>query len=410
MLLLPLLLLTLLSAFYAGSEAAIFSQDMRRLQRPGPGVFSPKLKKTLLGWLKRPERVITGLLIGNLIVNIGLTNLSETWAHGSFGDFQHRTIILPIVITLYLLTFGEVIPKIVALVFKDIWIRSLQLPLRFWFRITGKLTIPFDRLTTSIVKPLKPIKSELSEPELVEAVRFAEDHGLLKPEEMRMLSRSIAFYHNTVYSAMIPRSQLLMLPAGTTVAQGKKAFIGSNHSFAAIYDHKSREIQGVIHLRGIVQLVLGKKNQLSSKIFEVDFLPASLSLSAALSALMEERRDLAAIVDEAGAFIGMVTMRGITNHILGASFSAAPQDEYLTPLDARRFKVAGSMPLDRFNEVFRTNFNAEISETIGGFILEKLDGFPQADADLEIDGLLFKNFEVDQRQLRSFQLMRKKNG
>lgn len=410
MLLLLLFLLTLACAFFSGSEAAIFSQDSARLARSSGAVFTAKLRKTIIGWLKRPERIITGLLLGNLIVSIAITDLGETYIASQFGTIPHGHIILPIVITLYVLTFGEVIPKIVALVFKDSWIRVLQLPLRIWFRIAHRFTMPFDRLTTSVVKPLKPVKSELSEHELVDAVRFAEEHGLLKGEEMRMLSRSIAFYNNTVYSAMIPRSQLLMLPDGSSVAQCRKAFRGSTSSFATIYKRNSVEIAGVVYLRGVVQLLLSRKKNLEQKVYPVDFLPASLSLSAALQTLMQSRRDLAGVVDEAGAFIGMVTLRGIIDHILGASFSAQPDDQYLTALDSRRFRVSAQMPLDRFNELFRTNLRAQVSETIGGFILEKLDGFPHEDDEIEVGSLLFKNFQLNERKITEFVLHLRRNG
>lgn len=405
-----IIVLTLLSAFYSGSEAAIFSQDIGRLQRIGGERFHHKLRKNIIAWLKRPERIITGLLLGNLIVNIAMTNLAETIITSEFGNFAHREIVLSLFITLYVLTFGEVIPKIIALIFKDTWVRLLHLPLRGWFRFTGRVTIPFDRLTAALVKPLKPVKSTLSETELVEAVRFAEDHGLLRAEEMLMLSRSIAFYHNDIYSAMIPRSQTLMLPEGTSLAQARKAFMASQHNFAVIYRKNSVEIEGVVYLRGVVQLLLARKKDLRDKMHPVDFLPASFSLSEALSALMQNRRDLAVVVDEAGAFIGAVTLRGIINHILGASFTAAPKDQYLTQLDSKRYRVSAQMPLDRFNEIFRTNLNAEISETIGGFILERLDGFPHGDKEVEIGALVFKSFRVEEHRIRDFVLVVKKNA
>jgi CBS domain containing-hemolysin-like protein len=225
-----------------------------------------------------------------------------------------------------------------------------------------------------------------------------------------MLSRSIAFYHNDIYSAMIPRSQALMLPEGTSVAQARKAFSGSPHNFAVIYRKNSVEIEGVVYLRGVVQLLLARKKELSDKMHPVEFLPVSLSLSEALSALMHNRRDLAVVVDEAGAFIGAVTLRGIINHILGASFTAAPKDQYLTQLDSRRYRVSAQMPLDRFNEIFRSNLNAEISETIGGFILERLDGFPHGEKEIEIGSLVFKSFRVDEHRIRDFVLVVKKNA
>lgn len=410
MLLLSLVFLTLASGFFSGSEAAIFSQDTNRLLRAHSHKFTPQLRKTLVGWLRRPERIITGLLLGNLIVNIGMTNLWETWIIGKFGEFAQRHVVLPILITLYVLTFGEVIPKIIALTFKDTWVSILQLPLRIWFRFSARFTAPFDKLTQRLVKPLQPAESALGEAELVEAVRFAEDHGLLTGEEMRMLSRSIAFYHNTVYSAMIPRSQILLLPEGSSLAAARKAFLASAQNFAAIYRKNSNEIVGVVYLRGVIQLKLFGRKELADKIYPVEFLPASLSLSAALSTLMKSRRDLAAVVDEAGAFIGMVTLRGITNHILGASFSPVPQDVYLEQLDNRRYRVQGQMPLDRFNEIFRTNLTAKLSETVGGFLLEQLDGFPRGDEELQIGNLLFRSFTLEEHRIRSFILTVKRNG
>lgn len=410
MLLFVLIILTFACAFFSGSEAAIFSQDAGRLSRSVVPGFSLKLRKTLLGWLKRPERVITGLLLGNLIVSIGITDLGETWIVSQFGPVPHAHILLPIVITLYVLTFGEVIPKIVALVFKDGWLRFLHLPLRGWFRFANRFTLPFDKLTSAAIKSVKPVKSQLSETELVEAVRFAEEHGLLKGEEMRMLSRSIAFYNNTLYSAMIPRSQVLMLPAGVSVAQCRKAFRNTPYSFAVIYRHKNREIAGVVYLRGVVQLLLSRKKALEQKMYPVDFLPASLSLSAALQALMQNRRDIGAVIDETGTFIGMVTLRGIIDNILGASFVATPDDPYLRAIDARRYEVSAQMPLDRFNELFRTTLRAQVSETIGGFILEKLDGFPHEDDEIDLGSLVFRNFEMADNRITRFKLVVKRHG
>ncbi|HRP70192.1 MAG TPA: CNNM domain-containing protein [Turneriella sp.] len=410
MLFLLILILTLFSAFFSGSEAAIFSQDIRRLKRGTTDVFSPKLRKTIIGWLKKPERVITGIILGNLVVNIAITDAGEAWLIELFADFNQRHVLFPLIITLYILTFSEVIPKIIALVFKDLWIRALQLPLRGWFRLSNRFTIPFDKIANAAVKSLKGVKSDLTESELLEAVRFAERHGLLKGEEMHMLSRSIAFHHNTIYAAMIPRSQLLMLPAHSTLSQCKKAFSQSTHSFATIYKKNPRDIQGVVYLRGVVQLALLKKKEIEEKMYSLDFLPASMSLSRSLSFLIDARRDLAGVVDESGAFMGMVTLRGILNHILGSSFKTAPVDEYLTPIDARRYRVAAQMPLDRFNEIFRTTFDAALAETIGGFLLEKFDGFPHNDAEIEIGSLVFKDFLVADHKITSFVLWVKKNA
>lgn len=405
-----ILLLTLFSGFFSGSEAAIFSQDSARLKRAHTNPFSPSLRNTIALWLKKPERIITGLLLGNLIVNIGITHSAETWILSLFGTFNHRHIVLPIVITLYVLAFGEVIPKVLALLFKDKWIQVLEVPLRIWFRLAQFFTAPFDRLTAAIVNPLGQERVRLTENELMEAVRIAEDHGLLTSAEMRMLSRSIAFHHNTVYAAMQARSQILLLSEDSSVQKVRKAFSASGQNFAAIYRKNSTEVVGVMYLRGIVQLQLSRQKNLSSKIHSIDFLPASLSLSNALASLMRERRDIAAVIDEAGAFLGLVTLRGIINHVLGASFSSVRTDADLEKLDNRRYRIGGKMPLDRFNEIFRTDFDAELSETIGGFLLEKLDGFPREDAEIRIGSLIFRNMEIEDHRLLRFVLVVKRGA
>ncbi|MCS6971639.1 MAG: CNNM domain-containing protein [Turneriella sp.] len=408
--LLLLAILTLASGFFSGSEAAIFSQDASRLLRMRSEEIAASLRKTVLGWLRRPERVITGLLLGNLIVNIALTDLWESWFAAVFGDFPQKHMVLPLLITLYVLAFGEVVPKVIALNFHDHWIRLFEVPLQIWLRISARITTPLDHLTAKLTKPIKVEDTPLGEVELIEAVRFAEDHGLIKSEETRMLSRAIAFYHNTLYTAMIPRSQLLLLPQGISLARARRAFLDSAHDFAAIYQRNSNRIVGVVYLRGIVQLQLAGKKNIATKIFPVDFLPASFSLSAALSALIAGRRNIAAVIDEAGTFIGMVTLRGITNHILGASFAAVPQDAHLEKLDRNRYRVAAQMPLDRFNEIFRTQLSGEHSETIGGYIVEILDGFPRREDSVRIGKLVFSDFVMEEHRLRHFTLTVKNNN
>jgi len=412
MLIFALLVLTLLCAFYAGSEAAIFSHEATQVERSLNRDFKARHRRTLLGWLKRPERVITGLLLGNLIASILLTELGETWFKRSIGDFPESHFVLPVVITLYVLTFGEVIPKIVALVFKSIWVRVLELPLRVWLRLAAKITQPVDALAAAMVKKLKPVGTNLSEKELVEAVRFAEEHGLVKGEEMRMLSRSIAFYHNTVYAAMIPRSKLLLLPERMSTQKARQAFGETEFNFAAIYAKVSREITGVIHLRGIIQLMLTRKKEISSKMHAIDFFPASMSLSDALSQMKASRRDLAGVIDEAGAFIGMVTLKTIMHHILGASFVESLSGEHVQELEqgpGKRYRILAQMPLDRFNETFRTALSATLGETIGGFILEKFDGFPHEEDTLEFGNLTFKDFVIEGHKISSFVLVARRN-
>lgn len=406
------LALIFLSAFFSGSESALFSLKESELTRFKESRFQRFKKVARL--MKDPEGVLIAILLGNLGINIAISLAGHRIVFEIFEGSRNIDLISLLFLTVTLVIFAETIPKVFAIRYSQSWsVRSTPL-LNIWLWLSKPFAIPALALTRFWNTGEDSGKKNIKEKELIEAVESAQNRGLLGEDEEGMLKRAIRFYHDTAYNVMVPKSECLMIPDNLDYASTAQIFHEQKTPAAVVYDHKTDKVVGYIHVRSLIPLRLskkpGKKISIKPAIQEILFLPKTLSLDVILEEFLKRQVEVAAVVDEMGEFSGILRMKEIFQSLMGdldeefrQNIAAAVEDVVKVKKDT--FIVEGSMTLNKFNEHFESDLNSETSETISGFLIEKLDGYPRSDTILEIQNMKFFSMELYKNRIAKARLI-----
>lgn len=401
-------LLFLLSGIFSGSETAIFSLNTSQKEK-----FRRRRKINARAawinlWLRTPEKTLSSILFANLAVNIAISETGNDFLSNIIGkDVQNFSVYSLLIITVFLLIFAEILPKIIALKTSEIWVQFFSPILRFWFWFSQLLVYPIYKLTMIIVSRFDQYQKDYDEQDLLESIHYADTMGVIEQEEKTILMRSVLFHHDTVHNAMVPRSSVFMLPHDITPAKAKKSFIEKGHQIALIYHEKDGHIIGFLHVRNLLAVLYRRLKSLRSQTQEILFFPESLSLKAAMGEFMRNKKEVAAVVDESGEFSGLITFKDILTRIVGGTDPDSEAELLTVESDITRVKdniyqIDGDLDLNTFNDYFNLALEVKEAETLSGFLMEKLDGFPQSSTILNLNGLKFFNMKLNGYRIHSF--------
>lgn len=405
------LLLLFLSAILSGSESAIFSLPEASRER---FTKSEKLRgQWILKWLYFPNRTLAAILLGNLAVNtlLSLTgdSLVKTWFS---GQELRLSLISLFSITLIILIVAEIIPKVIAIQFSEAWVLFWSPFLKLWFMLADILARPLDAVARWFNR-FGQSDTTVSERDLVKAIRMAGQHGVLHDEEQNILRRSVNFLYDTAYHAMLPLSQSMMLPHSASFLKAKKVFLQQKQPIALIYHEKQNQVIGYLHVRDLVRGIYKKQRSLKSKTHEMIFVPETMLLKDVLQQFTSQTSEVAGVVDESGQLTGIITLKDVLAEIIGEwdeEYQKRDESEFklIQKISKNSFHVLGELEVDEFNEYFRCHLQARESETMSGFLIEEIDGFPQKDTSLLLDGFEFSNMEVSDYKIKRFKMSVKK--
>ena len=408
--LLILLAALIISGLFSGSESALFSLDKGKISRLTEK--QPAKSKILRLLLSRPEKTLAVILLGNLSVNVVFSYFGNHVLHENLTISKHAELVYLLIITFVLLIFGEIVPKVTAVRRAEKWSMKISPLVYFWYRISVFLAWPIYLLTNLITKRIPDSKLRIQERDLINTVQHAESEGILNAKEQFLLKRAVNFYYDTAYNIMIPRSQVFMLAHTCTVGKAQKAFAENGALLSFVYNEKDGAIMGYLHVRNLVPKLEKKKNRISRYISEPLSFPATISLRDLLGEFIKSKIEVAAILDEMGEFAGIVTMKEIFQKLMG---------ELNTPDETKptkhrtisikktsdfNYRVMGATNLDEFNEFFKKSFSTQSSETLSGYLIEKLDGYPQKNTKLKIDDLIFSQMRVKDYKIISVKVIR----
>lgn len=407
------LLMLFLSAILSGSESSLFSlPESARLRYAKK---SDKRSSWIFQWLSFPNRTLASILLGNLLVNTLLS-----WSGNSiFKDFNfavtefQMSLLSLLAITVILLIFGEILPKVVAIRFSETWISLWSPLLRLWFFIANILSIPLDKITTKLNNWFSANDNGFSEYDLVKAIHAAGLQGALHDDEKNILKRSVSFSFDTAYSAMVPISQVMMLSHTTGFLKAKKAFLNQKEPLALVYHQKENRVMGYLHIRNLVKGLYKKQTSLKSQTENIMYVPETMLLKDVLSQFISNTAEVAGVTNESGQLTGIITLKNVLSEILGEwdeEYQKKDETELrlIQKIDKSNYKILGELELDEFNEYFNCQLQSKDSETISGYLIETIDGFPEKDTVLSLGNFKFYNMEIVDYKIKRFKMSIKK--
>ncbi|QLQ32140.1 MAG: HlyC/CorC family transporter [Candidatus Thiothrix singaporensis] len=378
-LLLFLLVLFMLSAFFSGSETALMSLNRYKLRHQvDKGHVGAKLAQKLLD---KPDRLISLILLCNNFVNILITQISTLLGYQMFGDagLAAATGFL----TFILLIFGEITPKTLAAMRPE----KIAFVSSHIYVILMKIMWPFIWLLNLITNGLLRLlgahsddgsRVALSHEELRSVVSSAGTH--IPQNHLDMLLRVMDLESTTVEDIMIPRSQLVGLDLDDDWNELEEQIVNSNFTRLLAYRENLDNVLGFVHLRKLLPLFRDghlERERFEASIRPAYFIPESTTLPQQLLNFQKENRRIALVVDEYGEILGLIALEDILEEIVG-EFSTAPanQTREIRQMEDGGYWVDGSIPIRDINRELGSNFSAEEAKTINGLILEYLESIP----------------------------------
>jgi len=398
-----LVTLLVLSAFFSGSETALMSLNRYQLRhRAREGHRGAVLAERLL---KRPDRLIGLILLGNNLANFSMVAVVTLMAVQIGGE--PAVAIATGLLTLIVLIFAEAAPKTLAALHPE----KLAYPASIIYYPLLKITYPIVWLTnvaSNAVLYLFGVRGDdaqlhsLSQEELRTLVHEA--GGRISNRYRRMLISILDLEKVTVDDVMVPHNEIIGIDLDEDINDIERIVAESEHTRLPVYRDNIDQVIGILHMRRLATLAQRSFDQdaLIELLDEPYFVPEGTPLSTQLVQFQRRRKRIALIVDEYGDIQGIVTLEDILEEIVG-EFTTDPgdNDDDVIKDGANTWLVDGTANIRELNRSQDWELPTDGPKTVNGLILEMLETIPDPRTCLKINGYPIEIIESDDTRIRT---------
>lgn len=404
--LLILIVLLCLSAFFSSAETAFTTANkiyMRTLAQDGD-----KRAQRVLDITENSGKMLSAILIGNNVVNLSSASLATTLATRLFGSAAAG--VATGILTLLILIFGEISPKTIAT------LRADKLALRFSGIIRCLMTVltpvifvvnwlAQNFLHLAGVRPGEEMRA-MTEEELRTIVDVGQESGVIEDQERRMIHNLFDFGDDKAKEVMIPRIDMCFVDVNSTYEQLLAIYRDSYFSRLPVYEESTDNVIGILNMKDVLAFE-GSREELSIRaLMREPFFTYEYKNTYELFLEMKEKAvNLAVVLDEYGVTAGLITMEDLLEEIVGEirdEYDTDEKEDYEVITEGREYRVSGSMNLGDFCELIGVKYESEDSDTLGGFLLELLEHFPEEGECFDAAGNVhFRILSMDKKRIET---------
>ena len=385
-------MLLALSGFFSTSETALFS--LNRIERRRILEKHPFIGKVVNDLLDRPRRTLITILIGNMIVNTLASVIVTLMAVQRFGNAGVALTIA--LFTVILLLFGEIIPKIFAIK-NNVFIAELNAPFitgfaKFFFPVRFLVRRFSDWVLSFLVKGVRTKADLMSEEELKALVRIGEEEGVLRKEEGRMITRLIDLGVRQAKEIMTPKTEFVAF----NLKEGRDALLKliktSHFTYIPVYEGSIDNLLGVVSTQ---EFMLQPETDIRNLIRVADYIPETKRIDELLVEFKLKGKKFSVCVDEYGSVSGLVTFEDVLEEIFGEFHDEyAKVEPLIKEIRPGEYLVQAKVTLRELNQMLGVRLRSDSSETLNGWILERLGHIPSYNEDFSFEGYQFQAAEV----------------
>jgi len=382
-------ILLVCSAFFSGSEAALFSLNtvqVERLRERG-GVVG----RLIASLLQRPTNLIITFLLGNEIVNVALAVTATSLALLLYGEGGEYVAI--VVTTIILLLFGEVTPKSLAVRYPERISRLVAWPIQTFAYVITPLRWALRKLVDAVMgeHAERPI-SLITAAEFKTLVEISEDEGIIDPDERDLIQRVFEFGGHRVSQIMTPRTDFFALEVSEPLATALPKIKDNRFSRIPVYEGTIDQIIGILYAKDLLPYSRHPELDVTLRdlVHPVFFVPESKRIDELLREFQRNKVHMAIVVDEYGGVSGLVTMEDALEELVGEIVDEFDTEEILCrQIDPQTYVVSAKLPLDEFNEEVGVSIPREDADTIGGHVFHLFGKLPKRGESVSAHGLTF---------------------
>jgi putative hemolysin len=376
------------SAFFSCSEVALFSitrAKVRTLINEGmPGA------QALLTLKEEPDRFLITILIGNNIVNILGASVVTALAIGIFGPGALAIAVATIGVVIFLLVFGEVLPKMYTSRHQTSIALGVSPMIYLLSRVFSPLIWTFNAIAGKMTGG--PVFSQhlITEEEIKEWIDVGQEEGTIEKDEQEMLHSVFEFADTRVREAMTPRIDVVMAEDTLSPEDALEVFKKTGFSRLPVYHENIDTIRGILNIKDVFAAVMDGRTHhpLVELCSEPVYVPDTKNIDDLLREMKARKNHLAIVLDEYGAFVGIITVEDIVEELVGDILDEFDTEEpELIRVAEGVYSVDARMWVSDLNKELELLLpECETYETIAGLIIDRLGYIPRIGESCDLDG------------------------
>lgn len=385
------------SAFFSMSETAFTSVNQVRLKMMSNEGNSKATKA--LKVMKDYDRFITTILIGNNIVNIASTSIA-TLAFSALLGAETGALASTVVMTLAILTFGEIVPKSYAKkspekvcmgVCSVIWAITIILtPLSLLFKVITDLV---SRVTKS------EGESGMTECELEMVIQECESDGIIESAECDLVKSALEFDDRPISEIYIPRIRIVAAPKNVSEDELGNLFSETEFSRVPIYDGTIDNIVGMVRAMDFfTHRYRGDRFSLDAMMIPMSYYPENTTIAKVFSDMQKRRIHLAIVIDEHGGTAGLITLEDLIETLVGDIYDESDDDiPLIDSLGGGAYRVDGSADIKDVMEAMGVEIDTGDFDgrTVTGFIVHRLGNYPSKGMVIDLGNVTIEVKDLD---------------
>lgn len=400
--LLVLIILLILSGFFSSAETALFSISKVKARHIGK---SQRQTDRLIRKMKEePHRLLTTILIGNNLVNIGGTALATALA---FQLFPSKAVgIATGLMTFLILVFGEIVPKSFATRNNVLLARMVIYPI-YWFSLLFYplvLLLNFIPLITGRIKKTPAATEE----ELLTFVEVVEEEGEIKEEEKELIHNIIEFDDTSASEIMTPRGDMFLVEVGQKL--DFRTILQSGYSRIPVIEGSVDNVIGILNLKDLFmhQATSGEEPDIRKLMSKPYVVPENKKLDSLMRQFKKRKQHLAIVVDEHGGVSGLISLEDVLEEIVGEiSDETDKVEQHIVSIKKDEWLVLGKSEIEDVNEAIGMNIpDLREYDTFSGYILDRIGKIPALNEEISLDDFVVTVKKIEGNRIREYLVRR----
>ncbi|MCK6608391.1 MAG: gliding motility-associated protein GldE [Flavobacterium sp.] len=398
------------SAFISGSEVALFSLSQKDIDDISNKDYNSGTLISRL--LEKPKKLLATILVANNFVNIAIVIIFSSFSGRLFNGIESsvlRFIMEVVVVTFFILLFGEVLPKIYANRNNMEFAKKVAIPISILNNILSPISVPMRNGILFIEKKLNVQKGNFSVDQLSQALELTSQNDTTDGEQ-KILEGIVTFGNTEVRQVMSPRIDVFALNIEETFSQVMPKIVEKGYSRIPVYKENIDQIEGILFIKDLIPHIDSEDFNWTELLRQPFFVPENKKLDDLLKDFQGMKSHLAVVVDEYGGTSGIISLEDVLEEIVGdISDEFDDEDLIYSQIDDKNFLFEGKISLKDFYRIIEVDENEFESkkgeaETLAGFLLEISGNFPKKRQKITFHNLIFTIENVDKRRIKQIKV------
>ena len=401
----------LLSAFFSGMEIAFVTANKLKIEVDrSKGSLSASI---LSNFSKTPWKFISALLLGNnialVVYGIVIARVLKPQIINTLPlNFQSESIILliqTIIATIIILITAEFLPKILFKINANNTLRFFAVPAIFFYYLLFPITFLFITFSEFLLKKLLKVnfhhQNQVFTPIDVDNFlnEFSNDNSDNNEiqQELQMFQNAIDFREVKLRECMIPRTEIIATELNTSIKELIKLFIETNLSKILIYENTIDVIIGYVHSHDMLK----NPKDIKQVIKQIIIVPETMLANKLLSTFIDQRKNVAVVVDEFGGTSGMLTLEDVIEEIFGEINDEHDTENHIEKqISENEYIFSGRLEIDYLNDKYALNLpKTDDYETLAGLIIHSHESIPHLHDEIIIDNFIFTILQASETRI-----------